>query len=273
MNDNDPGTLARDPRTGTPCGAVKKAALDIAGTLNEALGVICKKAAIGRESFLRGFNEGAGKDKTAAAVVRIKTPEEQFQPVLRELKAICDISGLTKAVNEMNAISLDRSQDPVTAGLISKIANLSPAEQETLSRVFLNRLSMSPAFSGAMNASKDGVSGLGTEDRKEIEAAFIRCAADALEDVGFAREDCEHLLMLSEDIFKPLDELVQFYLKPRTTLQKVRRIWKIQRLFFRTVKLIKKANTFVRSQADRPCAVLVDGAAPRQLPGAGPAAS
>lgn len=249
-------------RTEAPKAAVKKLAGELASAAGKAGGVLVKKAAVGKKSFLKGFNEGRGPEVLTA--VPVETPEEQFLPVLEELKAICEISGLTKAVNEMNAASLYHSRDPVVARVIGNIAALPPSGKEALSRVFLNRLSLNPLFSGAMSAFPAETAELTGADPREIASAFIGCAADALEDAGFAREDCDHLLLLSDEISRPLHELLESYLKPKTALQKLRRLWKIQRLFFRTIMLVKKANAFIQSQARQPSAAFLNEKSRRQ---------
>lgn len=41
---------------------------------------------------------------------------------------------------------------------------------------------------------------------------------------------------LSDEVMKPLNDLMQFYLKPKTFSQKG--LWKLQRIFLKTIKLI-----------------------------------
>ena len=69
-----------------------------------------------------------------ASVKKPARPKDPISPLLKEIKAIADISGLTAAIEEMNGISLKHSRHPIIHRLASRIGQLSPFEQETLSR-------------------------------------------------------------------------------------------------------------------------------------------
>jgi len=92
--------------------------------------------------------------KTGTALARpeplLWASQEPLSPVLKEIKAIADISGLTEAVEEMNRISLEHSRHPVIERVVLKVRGLSPVEQEALSRQFIERLSTVVYFNNAI---------------------------------------------------------------------------------------------------------------------------
>lgn len=209
------------------CGTAKKAC--------RALGAV-------KESFLIGYRKGLDEDAAGLPVRpvrRIQTPEEHLSPILEEIKEICDISGLTQAVDEMRAISLTHTDDPIMSRVSATIESLSPAEMELLSQRVLKRLSEDPFFSAAMNAPPLARPEIPDEDCRKVASAFMRAIAQTLEDAGLSREDCGHLHMISEDISKPLHDLMELYLKPKTWNQKIKRIWRMQRIFFKAMKIIR----------------------------------
>ena len=47
---------------------------------------------------------------------------------------------------------------------------------------------------------------------------------------------------------RPINELVQFYLHPKTFSQKVKRLWRMQRIFIKMIKLIHMTNALNMAQ-------------------------
>ncbi|MBF0386777.1 MAG: hypothetical protein HQL20_02850 [Candidatus Omnitrophica bacterium] len=169
------------------------------------------------------------------------TANEPLSPVLKEIKAIADISGLTAAIEEMNKISLKHSKHPVMARLVAKVKSLSAVEQEGLSRKFVERLNASLSFNNALYSLPSQVK-LSEEDCQKMSAAFIECVAETLEDIGLSEEDRDIFKKMTGDIAEPINELMQFYMHPKTFGQKVKRLWRMQRIIFRMIKIIRMTN-------------------------------
>lgn len=199
----------------------------------------CHKA---KESFNDGFNQTKGL-KVRRLRTEPETPQEKISPILKEMKAIADISGLTSTFNEMKAISLRQSSDPVISRLISKMEQLSPAEQEILSKKILERLSINPYFNNATRAIPFDIN-ITEETCQEVSDTFLQCISFALKDMNIITEQEERLLQkINDDMSQPLHNLLQFYINPKTFPQKLKRLWKMQRVFFKTIKLIKKTTS------------------------------
>lgn len=166
---------------------------------------------------------------------------EPLSPILKEIKGICDISGLTEALEEMNRISLKHSKHPVIEKVVMKVRGLSPAEQELLSRKFIERLNTTMYFNNAIAQLPSQVK-LTEEDCEKMSAAFIECVSDTLEDIGLPEEDRVVFKKLTGDIAKPINDLMQFYMHPKTFGQKVKRLWRMQRIIIRVIKLVRLTN-------------------------------
>ena len=166
------------------------------------------------------------------------TSQEPLTPLLKEIKAIADISGLTAAIEEMNRISLKHSKHPVIERLVVKVKGLSPFEQEQLSRKFIERLNTTLYFNNAIAQLPSQVK-LTEEDCEKMSTAFIECISESLEDIGLPEEDREVFKKLTGDIAKPINELMAFYMHPKTFGQKVKRLWRMQRILIRVIKLVR----------------------------------
>ena len=103
---------------------------------------------------------------------RLRHKKTFESPILNEIKAIADISGLTSAIQEMNEISLKHSRHPVISHLISRIEQLSANNQEMLSRKFIYHLQANPYFSNSLH-SMPMQSKMTEEDCQNISDAFI----------------------------------------------------------------------------------------------------
>ena len=167
--------------------------------------------------------------------------DESLAPILKELKGIADVSGLTAALEEMNAISLKHSSHPVVNRLIAKINALSPSEQEILSRKFIERLQTLPYMNNAFY-SMPTQGAMAEEDSQKIFAALIGCVSQTLEDIGMSPEEREFLKNFSDEVTRPLNELMQFFMHPKKFSQKVKRLWRIQRILIKMIKLINMSN-------------------------------
>jgi hypothetical protein len=166
---------------------------------------------------------------------------EPVSPILKEIKAIADISGLTAAIEEMNEISLEHADHPVINELTARIEQLSPDQKEMLSRKFIDKLRSNPYFNNSMPAFPSQAK-ITEEDCQKISDAFIESIFYTLEDVGMTPEERKFLQKFSNDMTRPINELVQFYLHPKTFSQKVKRLWRMQRIFIRMIKLIHMTN-------------------------------
>ncbi|MBF0122870.1 MAG: hypothetical protein HQL21_05640 [Candidatus Omnitrophica bacterium] len=176
-------------------------------------------------------------------------PQGPMSPLLKELKGIMDVSGLTAAIQEMNEIGLKHSSHPVVNRLVSKVQQLSPVEQEALSRKFIGRLQASPYFSNAMFSMPSQVK-MTEEECQKISDSFIECVTSTLEDIGMTQEEQEFLKKFSDDMTRPLNELIQFYVHPKTFSQKVKRLWRMQRIIIKMIKLINMSNRLARNNTE-----------------------
>lgn len=204
-----------------------------------------KKSAKGRLSQKRGSK--GGKKLSCSTVA--DTPKEPMSPILKEIKAVADISGLTAAVEEMNEISLKHSNNPIIHQLTTKIEQLSPTEQEDLSRKFIDRLRSSSCFNQATYTFPSPAD-MTEEDCQKISDAFIDSVFFTLEDIGMTPKEREFLQKFSDDMTRPINDLVQFYLHPKTFSQKVKRLWRMQRIFIKMIKLIHMTNALAMANAD-----------------------
>ena len=189
-----------------------------------------------------GSKRGRKKSKKAEA------PKEPLSPILKEMKGIADVSGLTAALQEMNEISRKHSRHPVINRLTVRIQQLSRSEQEMLSRKFVERLRSSPTFSDPMLAFPAQTE-MTEEACQKISDDFIGCIFDTLEDVGITPEEREFLKKFSDKMTQPINELVQLYLHPKTFGQKMKRLWRMQRILVRMIKLIHLTNALVQANA------------------------
>ncbi len=171
--------------------------------------------------------------------------EAPLTPVLKEIKAIADISGLTAAVEEMNRISLKHSRHPVIERVVARVRELPPEEQEALARKFVEKLNAA-VYSGHTLAAFPGPVKLTEEECQKMSARFIECLSGVLEDIGLPEADRAVFEKLTNDISRPLHELMQFYMSPGTFGQKVKRLWRMQRILIRVISLarITQARAF-----------------------------
>lgn len=210
-----------------------KAASTVSGTLDKNK----------RSSKRRGTKKVGRRPGTALAVVEplFGASPEPLSPVIKEIKAIADISGLTEALEEMNRISLKHSRHPVIERVIIKVKDLSPAQQESLSRKFIERLNTTLYFNQAI-AQLPSRTKMTEEDCEKLSASFIECIAETLEDLGLPEDDRAVFKKLSGDIAQPINDLMQFYMHPKTFGQKVKRLWRMQRILIRVIKLVRLTN-------------------------------
>ncbi|MBF0478971.1 MAG: hypothetical protein HQL26_05775 [Candidatus Omnitrophica bacterium] len=184
----------------------------------------------------------AKKNKKTATKVSLwdsfpPTPEP-LSPLIKELRAIADISGLTEALEEMNAISMKHSKHPVIERLAVRMQALSPFEQEQVSRNFIEKLNRTFHFNSMTMLMPSQVK-LTEEDCQKMSTAFIECISETLEDIGLSEDDRAIFAKLTGDIAKPINDLMQFYICPKTFGQKMKRLWRIQRIFIKMIKLVK----------------------------------
>ncbi len=195
-----------------------------------------------------------GRKKSTAREAELLTlnifegdPDHPLTPIFKELKAVFDISGLTAALEEMNRISLRHSDHPVVNRFVATVNSLSPAEQELLSRKFIERLRDNLSFNNTLYAPHGKMS---EEDCEKISGAFIEAVSSTLEDAGISEEDRAFLQKISDDVTRPLNELVQFYLHPKTFSQKVKRLWRMQRLIIKFIKLVHLSRSLALKDPD-----------------------
>lgn len=178
----------------------------------------------------------AGKKSNA------KEAKEPLSPILKEIKAILDVSGLTDALQEINEIGLKHSNHPLISSLVERVQELSPQEKEKLSMKFIERLSTNDCFTGLMHTA--GIRPQMTDETcQQISDAFIESILYALEDVGMTTRQKDFLRKFSNEMTQPINELVQLYVNPKTFSQKVKRLWRMQRIFVKMIKLMHLANS------------------------------
>ena len=247
-NNDEVSEPCRDDMFSSLAFSLGRAAHKFTDKVDKSITVLEKGIVKAKDSFSEGFNESP-EDDTHIKIRRIEPkldPQEaQLSYMLKELKAISDISGLTKALEEMNELSLQHSSDPIVNRLISSVTKLTPYDQEELANKFMMRLGANPYFSNAIAGASFGGIEMTEEDSKKMSDAFVECVSYTLEDVGMIQKEQLHLQKLTDDIAKPINDLMQFYTKPKTFGQKAKRLWKMQRIFVKTIKLMRRANKFV----------------------------
>ncbi|MBF0253158.1 MAG: hypothetical protein HQL29_05015 [Candidatus Omnitrophica bacterium] len=196
---------------------------------------------LGKASKKISTKVGTAANKVTANFDGVKVIEDPRSSILRDVKGILDVSGLSFAISEMNEISIAQSKHPVITRLISKIEDLPSEEQEVLSRKFIDRLSKNSNFMNATHLQPAQMNFSEDECQKLLDS-FIDCFVLTMRDVGMGDFDGDLLRQLSGEITRPLNDLMQLYLNPKTFSQKTKRLWRMQRIFFKTISLIMKTN-------------------------------
>jgi len=170
--------------------------------------------------------------------------KERIMSVLKDISEIIEISGLKKAFEEMKENAREHSEDPILNQFISKLEHLDPVEQENLANKFISRLNANPDFTEMMMLpSLDPVS-LTEKDRQAMVDTLTDCLCQSVKDIGMYDGDFEYLQKLTKEISEPLNKCIQLYLDPKTFFQKVKRIWRLQRIGFKSLKILVKTNEF-----------------------------
>ena len=131
---------------------VGKTAKKVSESMGNTAEIVGVKLDYAKTAFNEGFNRGADEAEIATTKRTHDlpdTPGAEISPILREVKGIMDVSGLSEAIREMNEIGLEHSKHPVISCLISKIEGLPPADQEILATKFIDRLSANAYFHNA----------------------------------------------------------------------------------------------------------------------------
>jgi len=126
---------------------------------------------------------------------------------------------------------------------------LSADEQEGLSKKFIERLQSSPCFDPAIYTLPPRTK-MTEEDCQRISDDLIEAVFYTLKDVGMTPREQEFLQKFSDDMSRPINDLVQFYLFPKTFSQKVKRLWRMQRIFIKMIKLIQLTNALALENAE-----------------------
>ncbi len=216
-----------------------------ANTIDNTAKSIKRTAAKAKNAYEKGFEDALikrAKPCTGRARARPDRYEDQISPILKEIQDIVNISGLNTALQEMNEISLQHSNNPVITRLTSKIKNLSPLEQENLAKKFMERINSRLYSEDNINALMLGQRKMTEDECQKSCDAFIDCMFLTLEDVGLIKEDKDHIKELTNDVTQPINNLMQFYTNPKTFSQKMKRLWTMQRIYFKTFKIIKKTH-------------------------------
>ncbi len=213
----------------------------ISSTVGSTMTAVEKNLEKASESIDRRVRRQIDKTKVKRVKPVPNSKEAALSPILKEVSGIADVSGFTAALRKMNEIGLRHSDQPGAVRIFSKLQQLSPSEQEGLARNFIDRLNAHPFFSNAMMALP--VPGQVTEEASQkMQDAFMECLSQTLCDAGLAREEQELLKQLTDEMMRPLKDLVQLYTKPKTFSQKMKRLWRMQRIFIKTIKLIHLAS-------------------------------
>ena len=77
-------------------------------------------------------------------------------------------------------------------------------------------------------------------DHKKIEQLIESSVIAFFKDLDLQDWEIQYLQDLAEEVGEPLYELIDFYLAPQTILQKIRRLWRVQRISVKALKLIAK---------------------------------
>jgi hypothetical protein len=227
----------------------RKLAFQLGKTVQKASKTVAAVKKASRRRLTRKTGQKPGKNIMLVDSMAADTPHEPISPILKEIKAIAEISGLLAAVQEMNEISFKRSNHPIVDRLTARIEQLSPREQEMLSMKFIERLKKNTSFIDPVN-SFSPTAKMTEADCQKISDAFIESVFFTLEDVGLTQREREFLQKFSDEMTRPINELVQFYLHPKTFKQKVKRLWRIQRILVKMIKLINKTNAFASASGE-----------------------
>ncbi|MFH1505028.1 MAG: hypothetical protein ABIH08_06565 [Candidatus Omnitrophota bacterium] len=170
------------------------------------------------------------------------SPEDKISPLLQEIRAIADVSGLTSALLEMKNKALGYSGDPALTQFVANLEQLTPVQQESLANRFLERLKDNVYFKEMFQSTYLTPVSMAPEVYKETEDALIMCLYQSLKDSAIPVPEFQYLQELTDDISKPLHNLMQLYFDPQTIFQKLKRLWNIQRIGFKALKLIHKTS-------------------------------
>ena len=212
----------------------------ISSTVGSTMTTVEKNLEKASESIESRVRRQIEKGKVKRVKIISSSKEAALSPILKEVRGIADVSGFTAALRRMNEIGLRHSDHPGAARIFSKLQRLSPVEQEGLARNFIDRINTHPFFNNALLSVPGQVT---EETSQKMQDAFMDCLSQTLHDAGLVREEQELLKQLSDEMMRPLNELIQLYSKPKTFSQKMKRLWRMQRIFIKTIKLIRLAST------------------------------
>jgi hypothetical protein len=199
---------------------------------------------------VRKVSQTADKVKKAARRRLVsKEPADPMSLVIKEIKAIADISGLTAVIEEMNQVGLKHSRHPVVYRLTKKINQLPPAQQEMLAIKFIDKLKENPYLDNSFNTFGQA-SEMTEKECQKISQAFIDSLFSTLEEIGLTSQERQFLQKYSDEMTRPINDLVQFYLHPKTLSQKVKRLWRMQRIFMKIIKLARMTNDLAMANGE-----------------------
>ena len=177
-----------------------------------------------------------------------KDTNQEIYSVLQEIQELADLSGLTATLNEMKLKALRYSNDPALAKFISQADMLTPNQQEFIASRFIEKITNKPFFNEIIMPLKSSNKRSNKTDHKILASELMTCLYEAFKECGLLEHDYKHIHTLTEEISEPLIDLLEFYSNPKTFTEKLKRLWKLQRIGFKTINIIRKANRIAENQ-------------------------
>jgi hypothetical protein len=158
----------------------------------------------------------------------------------RDIVTIADASGLTGALRDMARRGSAYRSDPVVTVLAGGIRTLDPHQRQQLARRFLQRIESDPLLTEI-----GGVPGaLSVEDMERLTVLVSLSLAQAMRELGLSDEQIARLAVITDDLARPLTDLTEVYVQPRTVGQKLRRLWRLQLLGLRALQILARSRRF-----------------------------
>jgi len=168
--------------------------------------------------------------------------EMDLTPILKEIKDIAEISGFAKAMAEVKEKTRTCEHDPIIEKIISDLESMPPVQQEIFLRDLVKRLEKNHFLHEFMIPSCLEGQQIIVENEDKRQEIFIHCLMENIKSLGYSEEEIKHFFDVMRMISSPIDELFQFYLHPGSFKNKMKRLWKIQRIGFKVVKVIHKVK-------------------------------
>ncbi|MDH5674068.1 MAG: hypothetical protein OEZ06_18065 [Myxococcales bacterium] len=181
-------------------------------------------------------------------------PMAQALPLeARDLKALADISGFSKALEQVIELALRHDRDPSLHALADRLEALPFAERRAWAARLLERIAgdrrVMPLIELADLRQADATLGgieLGSVEILALMEAITEGMATALLELGLSHQEIAAIAEVIQITFSPLDELARFYLQPRGLGERVRRGWRLQRMLWVAIRAAGRRPDLLR---------------------------